>query len=112
MIGARPTIQPPAPLHRFFAIGGRAIRFGWLPTMWARVAGSTRLLRVEAQTNEVTLVAEQPPNLPLYGRVITIIAPAPTHSFAPSSRFERFQGLHGKKGTAMDVSQQQQDIAG
>jgi hypothetical protein len=58
----------------------------------------------------MTFVAQETPNLPTYGRVIPVIAPSSSHILSPTSRFERFQGLHRKEGAAMHLAQQEQHI--
>jgi hypothetical protein len=74
------TKEPPSPLHGFCAVRWRAIRFGCLPTTGAGMAGPSGLFGVESQANQMTLVPQQTPDFPSYGRVITIISPSPTHS--------------------------------
>jgi hypothetical protein len=85
---------------------------GRLATMRAGMTGPARLFGVEPQADQMAFVAQQPPDFSAYGRVIAIIAPSSSHTFAPSSGFQGLERLHREKRAAMHLAQQQQDIAG
>ncbi len=106
------TTEPASPFHglgpiRRLAIGGR-----WFAAVGAGMRRATWLLYMKAQANEMALIAQQTPDFPPDRRVVAIVAPASSHSLPAPGGLEGFQRLHGKQRTAMDATQQQQDIAG
>ena len=76
------------------------------------MARAAWIFGVESQPNEAALVSEQSPNLASNGRVVAIIAPPSSHTFAPTGGFECFERLHREQRAAVHSTQQQQYIAG
>src|SRR5579884_3550364 len=106
------TPHPASPLHSFTALIGSAIGLRGLPTMRAGMRGASWWTRLEAQTHQMAFVTQESPNFPTNGRIVAVVAPAPTHSSSSARGFQGLEGLHREQGATMHAGEQQQDIAG
>src|SRR5437588_11314774 len=68
--------------------------------------------RREAQTHQMTCVAEQSPDFSSNGCIVAVVAPAPTHSSSSARGFQGLEGFRREERAAMHAGEQQQDIAG
>src|SRR5437588_12818995 len=68
--------------------------------------------RREAQTHQMTCVAEQSPDFSSNGCIVAVVAPAPTHSSSSARGFQGLEGFHREERAAMHAGEQQHDIAG
>ncbi len=76
------------------------------------MGGATRALGAKTEANEVTLVAEDAPDLPSDRRIVPVIAPAASHSSPSPGRFERLERFHAQQGATVQRTQQEQHIGG
>ncbi len=86
------------------------VRLSGVPTPWARMRRASWTLRTEADAQEVTFVAQDLPDVGADRGVVTIVAPPPTHAFAPTSGFQRLQGLATDQRATPDAGKQQQQV--
>src|SRR5260221_4650166 len=114
IVGTVRTHQPASPLHRIASmdLSWGAVCLRRVPTSWAGVRGLAWALRAEANTHQMTFIAEYVPDVGADRGVISPVAPLASHASPPPGRFERLEGFTANEGASPHCSEEQKQVCG